>query len=374
MLRIGTRKEVKEYFESEAASQSKIKKSDKSVFDIKKELDPNKDYLKIGSAVDCILTGEENQFEEDFFIVEDISISDSIKQILDIVYEEKIKEFNDFLEEAEEAEETNRSVFIGDLGNYPEYILAACDEVEYGKRYKNETKLSKVLEKKEYFNSKIASYGKTILTEAQKEVVDNVVTSLRTNPRTERFFNRELYKNVENIDIYYQLPIYFKVDGYGELCKALLDIVIVEYKEDGTIEATPVDLKTTSYDTFYFVKSFIKFGYDYQSVWYSFALRKFLEKKFPSDAIKINDFLFIAESTVNVGNPIVAKVDENVSRNALHGKLYKKGLVELFERYLFYKQNGLSTEVETAKSGNKPVIITEDGIKEAEKDIESPDW
>lgn len=374
MLKIGTKEEVKKYFESEAASQSKIKKSGKSVFDIKKELDPNKDYLKIGSAVDCILTGEENQFEEDFFIVEDISISDSIKQILDIVYEEKIKEYNDFLEEAEEAEETNRSVFIGDLGNYPEYILAACDEVKYGKRYKNETKLSKVLEKKEYFNSKIASYGKTILTEAQKEVVDNVVTSLRTNPRTERFFNRELYKNVENIDIYYQLPIYFKVDGYGELCKALLDIVIVEYKEDGTIEATPVDLKTTSYDTFYFVKSFIKFGYDYQSVWYSFALRKFLEKKFPSDAIKINDFLFIAESTVNVGNPIVAKVDENVSRNALHGKLYKKGLVELFERYLFYKQNGLSTEVEIAKSGNKPVIITEDGIKEAEKDIELPEW
>lgn len=373
MIKIGTQEQITDYFLSGDLSQSEIKKSDKSVFDMDKKLNKDAPYVKIGSAVDVILTGNEGDFQKQFYVAEEFSVSDTLKSVTKSIFFMALTDFEEYKKSAEEETQDFESLY-GNLKMLPDdYILDACEENNYGQSYKPATRLKKVYDCQVYYTSLIRGEGKTILTKEEKETIQSVCNSLRENTRTSRFFGREFYKNQKDIDIYYQLPVYFRYEGMN--CKSLLDIVIVENKPDGTIEVTPVDLKTTSFDTFYFPKQFVYLRYYIQAIFYKKAIREHIERLYPQRSIILHDFLFVVESTNNIGNPIVFEIEQDVLENMEnHSKYNQPSFNELFERAVHYRENGKSVEKEVFESNVTPVKITIDGIKSARQRSEQTEW
>ncbi len=359
---------IVDYYASKRLSQSYLKKVGGKVSDITKELDPNLSFLKIGKGVDCKLTGTPQDFDREFYVMQAKSPSDAIKSVIELVYEKVVEDYSNFLEEAEPENElftveemTPLSVFGKDLGSYETYILDACKQVGYGQSYKAETRVTKILDNSEYYVALLESKDKIILSPEEFETVVKVSKSLKENPLTKKYFDLEFFENNPLVDIYYQLPIAFTIYHRGEAidCKALLDIVVIEYKSDTREEIksiTPIDLKTMSGDTYEFSSSFKLRRYDIQAYWYTLALSHL----YPEDLI--NPFQFVVESTTVPGKPLVFEVDSSVIDFTMNGDRYNKGVNELLDRYLFYLKNGSEVEKEIAEYGGKPIKISIDGI------------
>lgn len=365
---------VEQYYKSEALSQSVLKKMYGTISDIESQVDATKPHIKIGSAVDCILTSEKGEFEKRFYVMDSnsLNVSDTIKQIVKLVYEEQLKDYQDYLEEVgsgdvlfPESEITPFNVFIGDrtLEDFEPYILSACEEVNYGKTYKDDTKIKKVLEGSYYFTALVESKDKVILTKEEYETINTIVYNLRNNHRTSRYFNVEALSQTNLVKVHYQYPIYFEYEDLE--CKGLLDIVIFQYDSEGNLESiTPIDLKTMYGDTYTFSSSVKSRRYDIQALWYTIGLTYL----FPE--VKIHNFQFVVESTSTPGKPLVFEVDDTLLDFAIFGDKWNPGIAKLIKRYKFYKKHGFTLEKEIVEAGNKPLKLGVDGIIETE----DSDW
>lgn len=376
MIEITKEKDVQDYYDNEALSQSVLKKMGGTISELEKKVDATKPSIKIGSAVDCLLTSTKKDFESRFYVSDPNSqnVSDTIKEIVKLVYEEVLKDYQDYLAETEDSDTlfseedlTPFPVFVGErqLEDFEPYILGACEDISYGKTYKDETKVRKVLEGGSFFKDLIYSSGKTILTVEEKGIVDSVVNSLRTNPRTSKYFDLEALSQTPLVKVHYQYPIYFNYEGID--CKGLLDIVIFQYDEKGALESiTPIDLKTMFADTYTFANSVKSRRYDIQALWYTMGLTYL----FPE--VVINPFQFVVESTATPGKPLVFEVTDDLLNFALSGDKYNPGLNEFIERYKFYKEYGFTLEKEIVEADkmNQPLKLDINGIVKNS----DPDW
>jgi len=223
-LIITPQEKIDEYFEKNSLSQSTLKKLEKGIdsflLDQNKEEDTvqkeNLGFL-IGSAVDCILTGEEGQFDDNYYVSEiDKKPSDVEMNIIKMVFNQALVE-NDL-----ETLEPDSCLSV----NHVKYIKEAIEYFNWQARWKMDTKISKIIEVgEEYFQDLKKAYGKQILSVEQRLLIENIVESLRSNIRTKDYFDRDTFTSVKTVDIYYQLPIFFTYKGLE--CKALLDMVIV---------------------------------------------------------------------------------------------------------------------------------------------------
>ena len=238
----------------------------------------------------------------------------------------------------------------------PDAIIAAANEVEWQVRWKEETRLSKlILAGTAYFEDLKNSLGKKILSSEMKNKIDIICKSLSTNERTKKYFDREVQDSLKNIDFYYQLPIYFSYKGVG--CKALMDLVVVHKNEEGEIiKIEPIDLKTMSGPTLQFINKVKQHRYDIQAAWYTKALTEYF--KCPIEIIK--PFKFIVESTTNMGSPLVFQISTGtlihgrigspegtfVSDDGLRTLNYPavKGFTQLMEDYIYYDAQDFSTD------------------------------
>lgn len=312
MVFVTPQKEIDAYFASPALSQSYIKpltsglenflaKAKQYQEEEENEDGVDKEHLLIGSAVDCILTGEEGRFD-DIYYISDLSKrpSDTEMTIINRV-------FNTCLATYQDQE-------IPLLENLKEIIQEALDFNEYQMRWKTETRLEKAIAfGTEYFESLKLAIGKKVLAADQYQTVIKIVNSLRENPRTGKYFDRNSLSLNKNIDVYYQLPIYFKYKGKD--CKALLDILLVFKDDDGNIlYIQPVDLKTTGNHTIYFPSAIKSFRYDIQAAFYTEALKS----KFPE--AEIRPFRFIAESSVVPGKPLIYELSNSLLKIGKYGR------------------------------------------------------
>ena len=262
MLQITPQIQVDQYYESDALSQSTLKNLIKGLDYFldqqEKEEDEKNDSFVIGSAVDCILTGNDEDFGNKFHISNmENSPSDAEMEIVNLVFQV-----------SEESRPT--------LEEYPEEILQACLQTGWQKNYKDQTKIDKIIEKGSlYFEELRRSYGKTIITAEQNRLIDTIVKSLRESNNTKNFFDRELYSNLENYTMFLQYPIYFKIDSTD--CKALLDMLICEV-EDEILVLYPIDIKTTRFFTIDFPNAVRTYRYDLQAAWYTEALWSIKDK------------------------------------------------------------------------------------------------
>lgn len=284
-VHVTSSKEIKEYFESPRLSQSGGKRLLKGINNFLSDQVFEGDSLEIGSAVDCILTGEEGEYARDYYESKlEKKPSEKVKAIIDIVFSGYHKHE------------------VVELKTLEKECLEAADDIEYYKNRKAETRMKDILKFSDYFEDLLKSRGKTVLGMEQVAKINAIVKSLKSNDKTFRYFDRDFQAGIKgNVDFFYQFPIYFEVDGVE--CKALLDLVVVIRDENGVVlSIEPYDLKTMAGSTSTFMFSYKKWGYYIQAAWYTVAL----SKRFEVDMDKIEAFKFIVESTTSPGiRPLV---------------------------------------------------------------------
>ncbi|MGL6064241.1 MAG: hypothetical protein ACRC0V_08510 [Fusobacteriaceae bacterium] len=342
MLIITPQSKIDEYFKSDAIGQSKLKELLKGpeYFNSKKEK-IEKDYFLIGSAVDCILTGEESEFDKQYYVSKfSGKLSDIEKEIIKKVFESDQQEFD-------KPNSINDSPNIGKVLN----------EIDWYNNWKIDTRIKKIIEAGEdYYKSLLECGNRNILDKSQEELINNIVYSIKNNERTNYFFDREEINSDEKLEVYLQLPIYFTYKGIN--CKALFDMVFVKMDTDvkGIKRVRwiqPFDLKTTGGRVADFQQKAKDFRYDIQAAWYLLALTSkespFYEK-IKEDDTTILDFTFIVESSVRQGHPALFSASPEFIYHGKNGETAPwgniKGYEDLIDDLIFYQENGFSEERE----------------------------
>lgn len=367
---ITPQQKIDEYYASDRLSQSVLKELqyglDKFLATQKKREEDTgeKSYFIIGGAVDTILTGEEGIFEQKYYVSElENKPSDMEMNIISFVFD---RIFNNITDNPEE---------IDFLSEYAELIQLAVDFYGWQPKWKLETRINKIIDVgSDYFEDLKNSAGKCVISGGQKEIIDNIVTSLKENERTSKYFNREFLTSSTEVDIYYQLPLYFMKEDIE--CKALLDFLIV-IKNDGIVVALePFDIKTMSGYTIEFPNSVRTRRYDIQASWYNDALLNettIFPEGFPDfnrSSVIMKPFTFIVESSTNPGKPLLFRSNEellNIGRygkfNEQTGKQIVKGYFKLLEDYKYYSETEWKEE-KVVTDNNGVLNLGWDGIIE----------
>ena len=203
--------------------------------------------LTLGSAVDAIITGGEDEFNR-LFHVADINVSDGKEMSITKYLFEQYGAQYPTLEEVPAT-----------------YILEAATTFSYGgDNWRPETKVGKITKAgSDYYRVKalVQKEDKEILSLKQYEDVRNCVKALRESPATRGYFadNDEM----SPVRRYYQLKFKATIDGVGY--RNMADLICVDYDKKKII---PCDLKTSSTPEWDFEKSFVKWHYYIQAVLY----------------------------------------------------------------------------------------------------------
>lgn len=385
MLIIGTKEQIQQYREHPGMNQSTLKNVQYGLASFLKKQDEEGPVASFerGSAVDTILTGNEGDFKDLYYISAlEKKPSDKEMEIVNLVFDN-----------LSGMEEDSLIQFSLDNSMLKGVVQRSIEQIGWQPNWKIETRVEKITGSslcQEYFEDLKKSIGKTVLSQAQVEQIDAVVDSLRKSETTKKFFDRKALLEAEDMIILYQVPIYFKIDGIE--CKALPDIAIlfldkVEFEnEDGTkvvqktLKAVQVlDLKTIGKDNLEFFDSVISYRYDIQAAWYVEAIQR-VNKKFwddlgvifPKEAIEILPFAFIVESVTTPGRPLLYFVDEALLLQGKEGtqdiyyqdrlvKKGKRGFLSLMAELKYYQDNEFTEDIILqGKEGN--LIIGINGI------------
>lgn len=367
--------EIDKYFESDALSQSSLKKLltgiDSFINNQKEESElfyTEKGHFVIGSAVDMLLTGEKEEFDNHYYV------SKLIKKPSEVEMSIIQRVLDDVKSNTEEEYQT--------LDKYPGSIQMSIEEHGWQSNWKLETKINKIIEiGSEYFEDLKRGLGKQILTSEEKKLIDDIVFSLKSNPRTSKFFDRVALSRAELVTVYYQLPIYFYYKGI--YCKALLDMLIVIRNEKGEITSVQAfDLKTMNGNTLTFLSNLKKFGYHIQAAWYTEALlaeESSFELAGKITKEMLRPFTFIVESNSYPGQPLLFEADEDILNTGKNGRKDLKiklptneyedtvirhvvGFDELIDTYIYQNDNDWKEE-EIITKNNGVLKFDWNGIK-----------
>jgi len=197
--------------------------------------------LTFGSAVDSIITGGWDEFNERFINLSFPNIPDAIVNIVKAL-------FNEF-------HETHRT-----LDDIPDAeIIGFASQFNYQNNWKPETKVKTIREKgNEYYSLLYAAGDKTILEDETYQAVINAVNALKESDSTSFYFTEN--NPFDDIERYYQLKFKACLEGIDYRCMA--DLIIVDHEH---LTVQPCDLKTSSHTEWDFYKSFIDWRYDIQA-------------------------------------------------------------------------------------------------------------
>lgn len=199
--------------------------------------------LTFGSMVDMLITGSEEEFSQNFIVVDDPGISDALKEItakLFSMYGNTRLRFDDIPDETLAAVGKDCNYWAGD--KYTNYRVKLIKE-----------------NCKPYFNTLCIAQGKTVVTSEDVEDARRCVNALKTSPFTEFYFADNDPFN-DTIQRFYQLK--FKGNHAGVPYRCMADCICVD-NEKKTIQ--PIDLKTSSHNEWEFPKSFQQWRYDIQA-------------------------------------------------------------------------------------------------------------
>ena len=225
--------------------------------------------LTLGSVVDAMLTGGEDEFNS-LFSVLDVNVTDSgidiCKQLINMCLP-----FDTF-EEIPETIVSDAAKAVGFWQN---------DKYD-NTRYKQVLKTGNI---GEYYNALRCS-DKTIISLETYQTALSMVRALRESPATSGYFadNDEL----SPIRRYYQLKFKATIEGVGY--RNMADLICVDYENKIVY---PIDLKTSSTPEWEFEKSFIKWHYLIQAVMYWNIIRINMDKDPYFKNFKLDDYRFI---------------------------------------------------------------------------------
>lgn len=205
--------------------------------------------LTLGSCVDTLITGSQEEFGKLFYVADIPSIGDKEKAIADSLFAKYGSEYTSIVDIPQEA------------------ILDAANEQSFQKNWRDDTRVRVLTERCAiYYTVKANAEGKTIIDMTTFAKVQAMVNALKESPATCGYFadNDEM----SPIRRYYQLKYKARIKGVDYRC--MMDEAIVDYENKQII---PIDLKTSSHKEWDFQESFCQWNYMIQSRLYWLILR-----------------------------------------------------------------------------------------------------
>ena len=193
--------------------------------------------LTFGSAVDSIITGGEEEFNERFFVADFPEIQDSQRKIVDTLYKDFGNTYQSLLEIPDST------------------IINYTEQLKFQLNWKPETRV-KVLRDNcsYYYNLLLVSEGKTVLDNNTYTDVLDCVDALKGSDATKWYFAKD--NPFDGINRYYQLKFKGEYEDISLRCMA--DLIVVDTLNKAIY---PCDLKTSSHYEWDFPKSFIDWRY-----------------------------------------------------------------------------------------------------------------
>lgn len=226
--------------------------------------------LTFGSAVDSIITGGQEEFDERFLVADYPSISDSIVKI--------VKELFDSF--------SNKYRSLEDIDDKD--VISITELMSYQLNWKPETRAKVIKEKGEdYYNLLFIAGSRVVLDTQTYQDVCNAVSSLKNSAAT-KFYFAENNPFEPEIERFYQLK--FKGVFNDITYRNMADLIVVNHKEKWVL---PVDLKTSSHTEWDFYKSFVDWRYDIQARLYWAIIRQNMDKDEYFKDFKLLDYRFI---------------------------------------------------------------------------------
>lgn len=226
--------------------------------------------LTFGSAVDSIITGGQEEFDERFMVAEFPSMPDSIVKIIKSLYKQYAGTYRSLL-------------------NIPDNsIIRETEDQNYQMNWKPETRAKVIREKgTDYYNLLFVAGDRCIIDTQTYQDVVNAVRVLKESSSTKLYFadDNPFEPNIERL---YQLK--FKGEFDGITYRNMADLIIVNHKEKWV---KPVDLKTSSHTEWDFYKSFVDWRYDIQARLYWSIIRQNMDKDEYFKDFKLLDYDFI---------------------------------------------------------------------------------
>ena len=178
--------------------------------------------LTFGSAVDSLITGGQEEFDERFIVAEFPSTPDSIIKIVKSLFSQYGDSYRSLITIPDDA------------------IIKETEYQSYQMNWKPETRAKVIKEKgADYYNLLFIAGSKTILDTQTYQDVCNAVDALKTSEATKFYFadNNPFEPNIER---FYQLKFKATLNGIDYRC--MFDELVVF---SDTKEIQPLDLKTS---------------------------------------------------------------------------------------------------------------------------------
>lgn len=321
----------KEYRENKALSYSTLAKFKRLGFNELNHLFDKIESpsLTFGSAVDSIITGGKEEFDERFLVAKFPSVRDSIVAIVKGLFANFKDNFSN----------------IKDIPD--DVVINYAAQYNFQNNWKPETRARVIKEEGcEYYKLLYISEDKTILDTDTYQEICNAVDALRNSPATKWYFQPD--NPWDNIQRFYQLKFRTQLNGIWYRCMA--DLIIVDHNTKTII---PIDLKTSFKAEWDFYKSFIDWDYHIQARLYWRIIRDVLDKDPVFKDYKLEDYRFIVvcKSTLK---PLVWEFDKTQSVGAItYGKL---------NQIVFPDPETIGRELYTYLSENRSVPIDIDEL------------
>ena len=225
--------------------------------------------LTLGSCVDTLITGSQEEFDKLFYVADIPSIGDKEKAIADSLFSQYSSQFTSFVDIPFDA------------------ILSEANVQSYYKNWKDDTRVRVLTERCAiYYAVKANSEGKTVVDLDTYYKVMAMVKALKESPATHGYFadNDEM----SPVRRYYQLKFKARLDGVDYRCMA--DELLVIYDEKKII---PIDLKTSSSKEWDFQHSFCKWNYMIQARLYWLIIKTNLMNDDYFKDFTLEDYRFI---------------------------------------------------------------------------------
>lgn len=198
--------------------------------------------LTFGSAVDTLVTGGEEEFNNKFVVADFPVLPESYTNLIKLIFDTYGKEYNS-IEEIPDKD-----------------VLVLVETAKFQRNWKPETRVKVIKEKGgEYYKLLFISQDKTLIDSNLHSQVLKCVEALKTAPSTKFWLQSDDFFN-EDIERLYQLK--FKAVFNDIPYRCMLDLIVVDYKNK-TIQ--PIDLKTSWSPEYEFYHSYMKWGYHIQS-------------------------------------------------------------------------------------------------------------
>ena len=225
--------------------------------------------LTLGSCVDTLITGSQEEFDKLFYVADIPSIGDKEKAVADSLFSQYGNQYTSFVDIPFEA------------------VLSEANAQSYYKNWKDDTRVRVLTERCAiYYAVKANSEGKTVVDLDTYYKVMAMVKALKESPATHGYFadNDEM----SPVRRYYQLKFKARLDGVDYRCMA--DELLVIYDEKKII---PIDLKTSSSKEWDFQHSFCKWDYMIQARLYWLIIKTNLMNDDYFKDFTLEDYRFI---------------------------------------------------------------------------------